>query len=77
MLVDDGIEQADEGEMKYVLLCVGDNMYPDEVKAPKSPYEWVDPPPNILKGETTFDKVENPGGWSSFSQLTVFASGTK
>ena len=28
-LVDDGIEQADEGGMNYVLLHVGDNMDPD------------------------------------------------
>ena len=71
-LGDDVMEQADEGEMKSALLRVGDTMKPDEVKVPKAPYVWVEPPPKTAKGEPTFDKVYNPGGWSSFSYRPVF-----
>ena len=46
MLEDDEIEQADEGEIKSVLLHVGYNMDPYEVKVPKAPDLWVDPPSN-------------------------------
>ena len=42
----DGIYQADEGEIKSVLLHVGDTIDPYEVKAPKEPYDWFDPSPN-------------------------------
>ena len=46
MLEDDEIEQSDEGEIKSVLLHVGYNMEPYEVKLPKAPDLWVDPPSN-------------------------------
>ena len=46
LLGDYGMEQADEGGMNYVLIHVGDTMYTDEVKFPKAPDEWVEPPPN-------------------------------
>ena len=61
--------------MKSVFLHVGDTMEPDEFKVPKPPYDWVEPAPNIAKGESTFDKVDNPDGCSSFSHLPVFESG--
>ena len=67
MLGDEGIKQADEGEMNSVFLHVGYTMHPDEVKVPKAPDDWVDPPKNTGKGEPNFDKVYNPGIWSSFS----------
>ena len=68
LLGDYGIEQTDKGYMKSVLLHVGDNMDPYEVKVPKSPSpdNWVDPFPNTSKGGLTFDKVDNPGGCISF-----------
>ena len=68
----DGIDQAGEEEMKYVLLCVADNLEPDEVKVPKAPYEWVEPDLNKEKGEPTFDKVDNRGRWSSISHRPIF-----
>ena len=71
---DDGIDQADEGQMKYVLIHAGDNMEPYEVKVPKPPYEWVDPSPKTEKGGPTFNKVDKPGGWISLSYLPVFES---
>ena len=77
LLGDDGIEKTDEGGMKFVLLHVGETMDPDEVKVPKSPYDQVDPPPNTSKGGANFDKMDNPGGWSSFSYHPVFASGSQ
>ena len=43
----DGIEQADEGGVKSVLLNVGDTIDPDEVKVFKAPYDWVDPSSSI------------------------------
>ena len=49
-LVDYGIEQSDEGGVKYVLLHAGDTMDPDELKFPKATYERVDPAPIIAKG---------------------------
>ena len=61
--------------MKSVFLHVGDTMEPDEFKVPKPPHDWVEPAPNIAKGESTFDKVDNPDGCSSFSHLPVFESG--
>ena len=60
----DGIEQADEGEMKSVLIHVGYTMNPDEVKVPKPPDDWVGPASNTAKGGATFNKVDNPGRWS-------------
>ena len=61
LLEDDGIYQADEGEMNYVLLHVVDTMDPDEVNVTKSPDEQVEPAPNTQKGKPTFDKLEKPG----------------
>ena len=49
-------------------------MYPYEVKVPKPPYDWFDPAPNTSKGGHTFDKVYNPGTWSSFYYLPEFLS---
>ena len=49
-------------------------MEPDEVKFPKPPYDWVDPVPNTANEESNFNKVDNLGGWSSFSYCPVFAS---
>ena len=72
LLGDDGTEKADEGEMKYVLLHIGDTMDPYDVKFLKEPHDWVDPAPNTAKEEPTFDKVDRPGGWSSFSFFPVF-----
>ena len=60
--------------MNSLLLHVGYNMYPDEVKPPKSPDDWVDSSPNTSKGGYTFEKVENPGGSRSFNYCPVFAS---
>ena len=77
LLGDYGIEKAGEGEMNSVLLHTGHNMYPDEVKVPKSPDDWVDPATNTSKGDPTFEKVENPGRWSSFSYRPVFDSGAQ
>ena len=39
----------------------------DEFKVPKAPEEWVETNPKTAKGDPTFDKVDNLGGWSSFS----------
>ena len=77
MLGDEGIEQADEGDMNSMFLHVGDTMHPDEVKVPKAPDDWVEPPTNTGKGELNFDKVYNPGIWSSFSYRPAFASGSQ
>ena len=52
-------------------------MDPDEVKLPKPPYDWVDSDPKIAKGEPTFQKVYNPGGWGSFSYRPIFAYGAQ
>ena len=60
--------------MKSVLLHVGDTMEPDEVKVPKPLDYWVEPSPNTTKGVPTFNKVHNPGIWSSFSYRPIFAS---
>ena len=60
-----------------MLLHDGDTMNPDEVKVPKAPDDWVEPAPNTAKGEPTFDKVDNPGGWSSFSCRPLFAYGAQ
>ena len=59
--------------MKYVLLHVGDTLYPDAVNVPKSPYEWVDLTTKTEKGGSTFDIVYNLGGQSSFSYRFLFA----
>ena len=50
MLGDDGIEKAYEGGMNYVLLHGGENMEPNEFKAPKAPDDWFGPSPNTAKG---------------------------
>ena len=50
LLVAEGIDQADKGGMNSMLLLLGDTMDPDEVKVPKSPYDWVDPDLNISRG---------------------------
>ena len=47
---DNGIDKADEGEMKSVLIHVGETMDPDEVKVPKPLDDWVGPYPNTSKG---------------------------
>ena len=60
--------------MNYLLLHFGDTMYPDEFKVPKAPDDWVDPPPNTENVEPTFDKVDNPGGYNSFSYFPLFES---
>ena len=60
-----------------MLLHVGDTTGRDEVKVPKPPGDWVDPAPNIERGGATFDKVDNPGGWSIFSYLPDFFSVSK
>ena len=57
-----------------MLIHVSDTMESDELKIPKAPYDWVDPAPNTSKWEPNFDKVDNPGRWSSLSHLPVFAS---
>ena len=59
-LVDDRIEKAEKGGMNSMLLHVGDTMDPNKVKVPKTPYYWVDPPPNTSKRGDTFEKVDNP-----------------
>ena len=46
----DRIEQSDEGGMNSVLLHVGDNMKPYEVKVPKAPEDLVGPEPNTSMG---------------------------
>ena len=73
LLGDNGIYEVDEGQMNYMLLHVGGTMDPDKVNSPKSPYDWVYPDPNTAKGESTFYKLDNPGGQSSFSYGPVFA----
>ena len=60
--------------MTSVLLHFGYTMDPYEIKSPKAPDYWVDPPPNTSNGKPTLDKVEKPGGWISFSYRPVFAS---
>ena len=60
--------------MKSVLLRYGDTIDPDEVKVPKAPYDWVDPPPNTEKEEPTFEQVYNPVGCSSFSYCPIIVS---
>ena len=60
--------------MNSVLLHSGVTMDPDELKVPKAPDEWVYPAPNTLKGGSTFEKVDNPGRWSSFSYRPALAS---
>ena len=60
-----------------MLLHVGYIMDPNEVKVPKPPDDWVDPDPNTEKGGPNFDKVDNPGVWSSLSYRPVFASGAQ
>ena len=50
-------------------------MDPYEFKVPKPTDEWVDPATNTAKGGDTFGKVDNPGGWSSFSYRPAFVSG--
>ena len=57
-----------------MLIHFGYTMYPYEVKVPKPPYDWFDPAPNTSKGGHTFDKVYNPGTWSSFYYLPEFLS---
>ena len=53
-------------------------MDPDEVKVPKEPYYWVDTADNTAgRVEGTFDRLENPGGLSSFYHRPVFASVTR
>ena len=52
-------------------------MDPDEVKFHKAPDDWVDPAPNTAKGYPTFDKLNNPGGWSGFSYCPLFVSGSQ
>ena len=56
MLGDDRIGKDHDGDMKYVLLHIGETMEPDEVKVPKAPHELVDPSPNTENGEPTFEK---------------------
>ena len=63
--------------MNSVLLHAGDTMEPDEFKVPKPLDDWFDPAPNTAKGGATFDKVDNPGVWGSFSYRPVFASGSQ
>ena len=60
--------------MNYVLIISGDTIEPNEVKVPKSPDYWVDPPPNTSKGGANIDQVDNPGGWSSFYYPPLFLS---
>ena len=66
LLVDYSIDKADEKEMKYVLIRVGDTIDPNEVKVPKSPDDLVDPTPNTSKGLPNFYKVYNPVVWIIF-----------
>ena len=49
-------------------------MEPDKVKVHKASYELVDPDVNTAKGGTTFDKLDNPGGLSSFYYRPIFLS---
>ena len=63
--------------MNYVFLRVGKNMQPYEVKVPKTPDEWVEPPTNTGKGESNFEKVYNPRIWSSFCYRPAFDSGSQ
>ena len=48
------------GGLNSVLLHVGCNMDPDEVKVPKPSDEWFDPNLSTSKLGDTFKKVENP-----------------
>ena len=77
MLGDDGIEKTDEEDMNSVLIHVGYTMKPYEVKVLKAPDDWVEHDPKTAKGEPTFDKLDNPGGWSSFSYRLIFVSGSQ
>ena len=77
MLGSDGIDKSVEGEMNYMLIHVWDTIDPDEVKAPKTTYEWVNPDNDTAKGEPTFDKVDTPGRWSNFYYHPVFSSGAQ
>ena len=74
MVGDDGIERADDGEMKYVLLHVGDTMDPDKVKVPKLLDYWLETYSNTSKGGLTLDKVNNLVIWSSFSYRPILVS---
>ena len=77
MLGDGKIDQADEGGMKSVFICVGDTMGPDEVKVTKPLDYWVEPAPNTTIGGPSFDKVDNPGGWNRFSYFPSFLYGAQ
>ena len=50
MFVDYRIEKSDKVEMTSVLLHFGYTMDPYEIKSPKAPDYWVDPPPKKAKG---------------------------
>ena len=39
---------------------------------PQVPPNWRPPSPNIEWGEPSFDKVDNPGGWSNYTYQPVF-----
>ena len=58
--------------MNYALIHVGDTMEPNEVKIYKSLDDWFDPHPDTALGGPSFDKVDNPDKWSSFSYSPVF-----
>ena len=72
LLIDYRIEKCYEGGVNSMLLHVGDTMDPDELKLPKTSDGWVNPDTKTVKGEPAFDKLDNPGGFSSFSYLPVF-----
>ena len=60
--------------MNYVLIRVGYTVDSYEVKVPKLLDDWVEPSSNTSKGEPTFYKLDNPGGWISISHCPVFLS---
>jgi hypothetical protein len=39
---------------------------------PQPPIDWVAPPWKELKGESTFDEVDNPGDWKCYSFQPTF-----
>ena len=52
-------------------------MDPDDIKFPKPSDDWFGTDPDTSKGDPTFYKVDNPGGWSIFSYCPVFESGAQ
>ena len=66
---------VDDNDRTLVVLSQGDIELMHEIKIPGAPDNWSHPAAKTDQGEPSFENVDNPGGWLSFTFRAEYEKG--